>query len=57
MAAPVVPMMLASPVPSAIRPVLSLGVPWMLPRIQMPPATTYSAAISAMKGMYSASAA
>ncbi len=57
MAAPVVPMMLARPVPSAIRPVLSRGVACRLPRTQMPPATTYSAAINTMNGMYSPSAA
>ncbi|MCY1235244.1 hypothetical protein D9M72_478520 [compost metagenome] len=39
MAAPVVPMKLASTVPSARMPVLSPGVPCRLPRTQMPPAT------------------
>ncbi|MCY1222394.1 hypothetical protein D9M72_344840 [compost metagenome] len=57
MAAPVVPMKLASSVPSARMPVLSPGVPCRLPRTQMPPATIYSEAIRTMNGMYSASSA
>ncbi len=56
-AAPVVPITLARQVPSARIPVFSFGVPCRLPCTQMPPATIYSAPISTMNGMYSASSA
>jgi len=50
MAAPVVPVRLASPVPSAKNPTLKVGLPLKLPRTRIPPVTVYSAQRRMMKG-------
>ncbi|CWP02824.1 Uncharacterised protein [Neisseria meningitidis] len=56
-AAPVVPMIEASAVPTASRAVLSLGVPFKSPQTKMPPEMVYRASSSRMKGMYSSTSA
>ncbi len=55
MAAPVVPIQLASTVPMASSRVLTMGVPTSEPVRRTPPATVNSANSRMMKGMYSSS--
>ena len=55
-AAPVVPIQLASTVPSSRMPVLTTGVPTSRPVSRMPPATVNNDKSRMMKGMYSSSA-
>ena len=56
MAAPVVPVTLANAAPNASIPVLTAGVPTMLPRTRMPPEMTNKANSRMTKGRYSPSA-